>query len=64
MLVVNDLKNTDFDDLIKYNIDFIGHLLFDTYEVRIVSLFPSKDHEDNLVELVNANKNTELKFVY
>ena len=55
---------SNFDTLIKYKIDFIGHLLFDTYEVRVVSLFPSKDHEDYLVEFVNAKKKTELKFVY
>ena len=49
--------------LIKYNTDFIGDLLFDTYEVRVVSLFPMKDYEDNLVELDNAKIKTDLKFV-
>ena len=49
--------------LIKYNTDFIGDLLFDTCEVRVVSLFPMKDYEDNLVELDNAKIKTDLKFV-
>ena len=60
MLGVNDLKNTDFDDLIKYNTNFIGHLLFDNYEVSVVSLYPRKDHNDNLVELFNAKMKTDL----
>ena len=48
----NELNNTDFDSLIKNNTDFIGQLLFDNYEVGVVSFFPRKEHKDNLVELV------------
>ena len=50
MLGGNYLNNTDFDTLIKYDTNFIGHLLLDNYEVRVLSLFPMKGHENNLVE--------------
>ena len=49
-LAGNDLNNTDFDTLVKYDTNYIGHLLFNNYEVRVVSLFPMKAPENNLVE--------------
>ena len=60
MLGGNNLNNTDFDTLLKNNTHFIVHFLFGNYEVRVVSVFPRKDDEDNFVELVNAKMRTDL----
>ena len=61
----NDLNSTSHDALIKYYTEFIGHLPSqNTYIVRIMQLFPRKDHNPENLKAFNQELKRKLPSYY